>query len=107
MSTGNSQASKILRIGVIYFVLAWVVVKVVSLATLFFGVPNWVLNWLEVSAYTVFPVIFLVLYLKNRHDNKKTSDPITHRKEKANPIQSSESQKSLAILPLNRAMIRH
>lgn len=92
-----------MRIAVIYFVLAWVVVKLVSLTTVLFGVPNWVLKWLEVSAYTVFPVIFLILWLKNRHDTKQQHGEMKEPNSVPNEGVPKTSKKSLAILPLNRA----
>ena len=103
MSSANPQASKILRIAVIYFVLAWVVVKLVSLTTILLGVPNWVLKWLEVSAYTLFPAIFLILWLKNRHDSKNLNQQQQEHTHRPNKISPNTLKKTLAILPLNRA----
>ncbi len=99
MSSKDNQKFKILRIALIYFVLAWGVVQLISWSTFLLEISPWVIKWVEVSAYTVFPVIFLLLWLANRqkkqHPGKQTVDSITDRPQPRFPGQ----KKSLAILP--------
>ncbi len=102
MSSKDNQLFKFLRIALIYFVLAWGVVKLVSWSARYLALSPWVINWVEVSAFTVFPIIFLILWLANRqktqHPGKQTVDSITDRRQP----RTAGKKKSLAILPFDK-----
>ena len=103
MSSEHNQASKILRLALIYFVLAWVVVKLVSLSTALLGLPSWVFKWVEVSAYTVFPAVFVILWLRKRHIDKQIPTATDKPPGSKKPTKPNSAKTSLAILPLSKA----
>ena len=102
MSNHNKESTRILRLVIIYFVLAWMIVSGVGLLVEIFDFPNWILQWVKLSAYTVFPVTFVVFWLVKHYKDKQSEEAFENTETLPKTRKANGSITTLAILPLNK-----